>query len=450
MVKVKKYTEHPKNEYGDVKVFPSHWNLLRLKYTCYLNPSKSEINKNGEIDVTFLPMENILSSDIVDLSIRKPLIDVYTGYTYFRDGDIVIAKVTPCFENGNIALLKGLCNGIGFGTTELHVVRMKSEYSKRFFFYIFQSDRFRQKGISSMYGVAGLKRIPTDFLENFIVAVPSLEEQISIAFYLDKKSTEIDSLITDKEKLIILLEEQRQTAITEAVTNGLNPDVKMKDSGVDWIGEIPEHWNYSKLKYSGNLTNGFAFPSNKFTDNGIRVMKIANIQPMNIDWSDESFINEKYYSRLTDYRVHKDDLVFALTRPIITSGIKAAIVNTDEKILLNQRNALYRSGPNLISSWLYYILLHNSFIQVFESCIDGTGQQPNISSTDIENIEIPIPTLKEQQQIVDYLNQKCLLIDKVIAGNHKIIKKLKEYRQSLIYEAVTGKIDVREYAEIKS
>jgi type I restriction enzyme, S subunit len=115
---------------------------------------------------------------------------------------------------------------------------------------------------------------------------------------------------------------------------------KYKKSGVEWLGEIPEHWEVTRLKYVGKFTNGFSFSSNNFTEFGVRVLKISNIQHMKIDRSDSSFIDEDYYKIVSAFRVRENDLVFALTRPIISTGIKAALIDTNEKILLNQRNCI--------------------------------------------------------------------------------------------------------------
>src|SRR5690606_4182192 len=165
---------------------PEHWQVIRIKDSCILNPAKSEVDKESSINVTFIPMENVLSAGKVDTSIEKPLSEVYGGYTYFKDGDIVVAKVTPCFENGNIAILAKLKNGIGFGTTEFHVIRTQKDYLNKYLYYVFQSERFRQEGVSSMYGVAGLKRIPSEFIANYKFAIPNLNEQVEVANYLDK------------------------------------------------------------------------------------------------------------------------------------------------------------------------------------------------------------------------------------------------------------------------
>src|SRR5579875_2858781 len=176
MTEFKGYERYADSGVESIGYIPEGWSVKRLKDVCVLNPSKSEAKLSEDTEVTFLPMENILSVGKVDTSLVKEYSEDAVGYTYFREGDIIVAKVTPCFENGNIALAKGLLNGIGFGTTELHVLRATAKCDSRYIFYLIQSNRFRLEGIASMYGVAGLKRIPADFVANFKFALPSVVE----------------------------------------------------------------------------------------------------------------------------------------------------------------------------------------------------------------------------------------------------------------------------------
>ena len=210
------------------------------------------------------------------------------------------------------------------------------------------------------------------------------------------------------------------------------------------MGDIPEHWELRKVKYLGKIVNGYAFKSNDFKghNTGCRVMKIANIQHMKLDWSDESFVDESFYENLSSYRILNGELVFALTRPIISSGIKASIVNTEEKILLNQRNAVFKPAKKFNIALIYYQILNQIFVEHFESLIDDVGQQPNISSESIANIVIPVPPKCEQEKIVQYLSEKIAKIDTIITKYEKQISLLEEYRTSLISKAVTGQIDV--------
>ena len=204
---------------GDI---PDIWEVVRLKDVCCTNPNKSDLNINEDIEVTFIPMENIVSTGIVDTSITKNISDVYNGYTCFKDEDIIIAKVTPCFENGNIAIVKDLSNGIGFGTTELHVLRAEKNINNEFIYYLLQSNRFKFEGIASMYGVAGLKRIPTEFIKNFKFALPNREEQNKITEYINKKVNDIYFIVNEIKEQIQKLKEYRQSLISEAVTGKID------------------------------------------------------------------------------------------------------------------------------------------------------------------------------------------------------------------------------------
>lgn len=208
---------------------------------------------------------------------------------------------------------------------------------------------------------------------------------------------------------------------------------------MEWIGDIPEDWEVSKLKFMGHFVNGYAFPSSSFTTDGVRVMKIANIQPMEISWIDESYVDVSEYDKLPTYRVEQGDLVFALTRPIINGGIKVAIFDGKEKVLLNQRNAMFKGLSRVLPRWMYYVMQNQMYVQKFALYIDGTGQQPNISTNEISQIEIPIPPIEVQQQVIMKLNEVMASIEKLTLLKERTIKQLSDYKKSLIYEVVTGK-----------
>ncbi len=156
---------------GDI---PEHWNLQRIRFLGKVNPSKSETRKlSSNTLVSFLPMENLGVGNI-NLTETRKIEEVREGYTYFRDGDVIVAKITPCFENGKIAVCKNLKNGIGFGTTELHVIRSNNLINYEFLFYCLKSDNFISVGSTRMYGTAGQKRISDDFIKDFKLPLPPL------------------------------------------------------------------------------------------------------------------------------------------------------------------------------------------------------------------------------------------------------------------------------------
>ncbi len=229
---------------------PGHWEVVRLRFTAAINPSKTELATwNRETLVSFLPMDAVGDDGTLRLDTEKPLSDVENGYTYFRNGDVTFAKITPCYENGKGALMQGLCNGVGFGTTELTVVRPHdSRLDGRYLHFVFISNQFRRLGEAQMYGAGGQKRVPDSFVRDFRTAFPPLPEQQAIAAFLDRETARIDALVAEQERLIELLREKRQAVISHAVTKGLDPSVPMKDSGVEWLGAVPGHWNVLALK----------------------------------------------------------------------------------------------------------------------------------------------------------------------------------------------------------
>lgn len=201
---------------------PEHWEVVRLKNLLKLNPPKSEVNKDENIEVTFIPMEKLLSNGTVDYSLVRHISDVYNGYTYFKDNDIIMAKVTPCFENGNIALVKNLKNGIGFGTTELHVLRANKNIEAIYLYYLLLTEYFKQEGISTMYGVGGLKRIPSQFILDYKIGLPNKVEQRQILEYIEGINADINHLIKKQQKVIQKLQEYRESLIYEAVTGKID------------------------------------------------------------------------------------------------------------------------------------------------------------------------------------------------------------------------------------
>lgn len=200
---------------------PEHWKIAQIKRISALNPRKSTLSEEKDSLCTFLPMEK-LRNNAVTLDETRPIHEVYGGYSYFCDGDILIAKVTPCFENGNIAVANGLVNGIGFGSTEINVLRVNGKGHNRFLYYRLQEEQFRTIAKSEMRGTGGLKRVPTDLFESFTIGLPDTDEQATIAATLDSETARIDALIGKAEQSITLLKERRSAFITAAVTGQID------------------------------------------------------------------------------------------------------------------------------------------------------------------------------------------------------------------------------------
>lgn len=197
---------------------PRHWALTQLKYVAFVNPTKSRIrNFSDDMEVTFLPME-LVGEGSINTETTKQLSEVREGFTYFAENDVLVAKITPSFENGKGAIAQGLKNGLGFGTTELHVLRPSNKLLPEFLYYLTNSYVFRQMGAGFMQGTAGQKRIPSDFLQNYPVALPPLAEQQLIVNYLKVKTEQLVQLSDTLSLTIVLLKERRIALIAAAVT----------------------------------------------------------------------------------------------------------------------------------------------------------------------------------------------------------------------------------------
>ena len=223
---------------------PPHWQRKRLRSLCKVNPSAATKLRTmaGSTEVSFVPME-LARAGSPELAPRTAaLSDVRNGFTPFIDGDLLIAKITPCFENGKGGIADNLLNGIGFGSTEFHVLRPRPEIDVRFLYYATISEPFREIGVRMMRGSAGQQRVPVEFLNDFVMVFPDIRTQRFIAEFLDRYMRLTGSLIRAKRREIELLNEQKQAIISRAITRGLDPNVRLKPSDVEWLGDVPEHW----------------------------------------------------------------------------------------------------------------------------------------------------------------------------------------------------------------
>ncbi|HCQ8187046.1 restriction endonuclease subunit S [Proteus mirabilis] len=434
-----KISEMPKYEvYKDSGVewlgdIPASWSLLANKHIFRLK--KKQVGKrSSEYDLLSLTLRGVIKRDMENPEGKFPA--EFDTYQEVRCGDFIFCL----FDVEETPRTVGLSPFNGMITGAYTVFELNDNFDNRFLYY-FYMNLDAKKMLKPLY--RGLRNtIPKDSFLSFKTFVPPHEQQTRIANFLDKKTALIDEAISIKEKQISLLKERKQIIIQQAVTQGLDPNVPMKDSGVDWIGKIPEHWEVKRIKHVGKIINGYAFPSDAFIQEGARVMKISNIQTMRLDWSDSSYVDALWLDKTAQFRIYKGDLVFALTRPVISTGIKAALVDTDEPILLNQRNAVFRPNDTCDKNWIYFVLLTKGFINDFEMQIDITGQQPNISTVAIGNLPFPLPPELEQKVIVSDLSRRCALLDMAVDDQIAQIERLKEYKTSLINSAVTGKIKI--------
>ena len=423
---MRKYSEYKYSGVKWIEDIPKHWGIVELKRLTKFNPQRRE-ELDKETLVGYAPMDKVRSDMLAPLSIQMK--NLSTGLTYFEEGDVVMAKVTPCFENGNVAIVPKMVHYCGYGSSELFVYRCNEEKLKsRLLLYYMLSAGFVSAGVSSMTGTGGLKRVSPTFARNVRIPLPPLAEQRAIVSYLDGKVGQIDTYIAKQTQQIELLKELKQAVIANAVTKGIdnNPNVKRQQSGVNWLGEIPEHWEVSKL----------------------RKHFIPRIQK----------VSDKDYEPLS---VTKDGILPQLDTACKTdNGENRKLVRKGDYVV-NSRSDRKGSGGispfdgsvsliNIViypidgeQEYFHYLFRSNNFVEEFYR--NGRGIVADLWTTryqEMKNIEIPIPPLSEQRAIVSYIEAKTASINKLIDAYEQQVERIKEYKQRLISDAVTGKINV--------
>lgn len=442
---------HPPYQYyapvdaSGVAKLPTHWVVKRLRFLTRLNPSRREIHLADDAVVSFVPMDAVGECGGLALDIERPLDEIGAGYTYFADGDVVVAKITPCFENGKGALATGLTNGVALGTTELHVMRPNGDLDPKFLFYVSISDHFRDIGESEMYGAGGQKRIPDTFLKDFRAVLPPLPEQVEIVSILDSEAAKLDALIGKKRRFLELLEERRLSIITHAITKGLDPTVPMKGSGIVWLGSIPKHWSVKKIKYAVSHVVDCLHTTPHYDGELLYpAIRTADLDRGRLLLDHCRLVSEEVYQeRIQRLRPLAGDILYS--REGERFGM-ATLVPPGVDLCLGQRMMMFRALPQVHPAYLMWAL-NSSAIYQQVILYTGGATSPHINIRDIINFFVPCPPPQEQSKIAQHIETECARLDRIIAKLREGISTIEGYRSALITNAVTGKIDVRRAAE---
>ena len=438
---IKRYDSYKDSGIEWIGQVPEHWANLRLRFACELRngytPSKdnSKFWENGTIP--WYRMEDIRDSGR-KLKDAKQYItkEAVKGGGLFEAGSFIMATTATIGEHA-VLIVDSLANQ---RFTNLKIRKSLSNilFGDFFFYYLFVIDEF----CKSTTRTATFPAVNMEDLRNFYILIPSIKEQKAIVTYLDKILSGIDKAIAQQQRMIDLLNERKQIIIQQAVTKGLNPNVKMKDSGVEWIGQVPEHWDIKCLKYTCKINGrvGYrGYTANDLVQEGEGAYTIGgkHITSCKLDLSDADFISWKKYYESPEIMVKKGDIVMAQRgslgkAALIEEEISEATINPS-LVLLNK--------ISINAKFLHHYLISNATLTNIQLLNTATAV-PMISQNQISNMKIPVPPLSEQQQIVDHIEQQIGCINKAIAKQQQTIDLLKERKQIIINEAVTGKIKV--------
>jgi type I restriction enzyme, S subunit len=409
---------------------PSGWRKSKIKYHFNLLsgfPFNSEEITNEEREFPIIRIGNVTSGK-TDVYFDGELLEkhpkVENGeYIVSLTGDFSIRK----WEN-QTSLLNQRCG----------LMKNISMDDVRYLFYFLP---FQFRILEKTKYFTTLKNLSNGELLDLDFIIPPLSEQQQIVSFLDTKTSLIDSLIEKTKLKIQLLKEKRTSLINEVVTKGLNPNVEMKDSGVEWIGEVPSHWETTKLKFQGDVIIGLSYSPENVVDEGgesTLVMRSSNVQNGKPSFHDNVFVNSDIPEKL---RTKENDILICSrngSRNLI--GKNCLIPKENENLTWGVFMTVFRSK---YPKFIYWLL--NSPVFESQSGLFLTSTINQLTVSTLENMIVPfVSDVNEQQQIVEYLDEHTQLIDKTISIEEKRIELLKEYRQSLISEVVTGKRKVVE------
>ena len=272
---------------------------------------------------------------------------------------------------------------------------------------------------------------------------PPRSEQRAIAEFLDRETAKIDNLIAKKERLVELLEEKRAALITHAVTRGLDPDAPLRESGIEWLGQIPKHWELKQLGHEARLLTGFPFKSELFSfSDGTKLVRGDNVTSGALRWGDKT----RYWSSVTKeievFLLKVDDVLLGMDGSKVGKNY-AIVTDSDLPLLLVQRVARLRAKNGVRPRYLYH-LFSSKLFPTWVDMVKTDPAVPHISPHDIRSFPVAFPSVHEQDQIVNFLDHEATRFEGLRSSIRRAIETLQEYRSALITSTVTGKIDVRD------
>lgn len=408
---------------------PEHWEIKRLKNIC----SQTNIKENSKGNpLPYIGLENIESGSGKYIDTTSEVDGIANR---FCKNNVLFGKLRPYLSKVYLAKSDGICS------TKFIVYDTK-ENDCHFIHKLLLSQSFIDVVNSSTYG-AKMPRANSEFINNIYTQIPPIQEQQHISTYLDQKCGEIDELITLQEEMITKLQSYKQSVITEAVTKGLDKNVPLKDSGIEWIGEIPEHWEVKRMKSIYNFGKGLNITKADLVDKGISVISYGQIHSkLNtgtcIKDSLIKYVPEIFLENNNASLVKKGDIIFADTSEDLEGCGNCIYIDRDMLLYAGYHTIIAKNISTYINRFFSYLFQTDCWRSQIRKMVNGVKlfsiPQKLLSSTDIIT-----PSLSEQQSIADYLDQKCSEIDKLISIKQQKIEKLKDYKKSLIFECVTGK-----------
>ncbi len=422
---------------------PDGWVWTTLEEVSKLNPRIDRQGIDDDLEVTFLPMKSVEElSGKTDLSETKRFSELKRkSYTPFRDGDILFAKVTPCMENGKIAIARDLKNGIGFGSTEFHVIRLSEAQSRQFFCFYFLQQKFRQEAKRAMTSAVGLLRVPTDYMRRVLLPLPSLPEQHRIVAKIEELFTKLDAGINALHKVQAQLKRYRQSVLKAAfegkltgVWRGEHQDEIEPVSPI--ASDLPDGWVWTTVGSIGTIASGQ-------TPKGINESNSEGDIPF-YKISDMNKLGNEKFMRNSEIALHDGEVerlrIHVRAQGTVIFPKRGGAIATNKKRILTCQSAydLNIMGvlPHIVSTDFFYQWL----LSIDLARLSDGSNVPQLNHKDIHPLPFPLPPLGEQQAIVSEVEHRLSVADEVEKIITVELKRVEQLRQSILKKAFSGKL----------
>lgn len=445
--KYKAYPEYEKSKSNWFEFLPSHWNLANLRWISNLyaggTPSKENLSfwENGSI-----PWIN--SGAVNQSLVTEPSAFItrdafnHSSAKWIPNGSLVMALAGQGKTKGMVAQLAidSTCN------QSMAAIVPSQGISPRFLFWWLTNN---YQNIRNMAGGDLRDGLNLELLGSISCPILDNQEQQQIANFLDHETAKIDTLIAKQQRLIELLQEKRQAVISHAVTKGLNPDAPMKDSGVEWLGQIPRGWGISKVRHISSFGRGLSITKAELQDTGIPCVSYGEVHSkfgFEVDPKKHSLkcVSDEYLKTSPYALLSKGDVVFADTSEDIDGAGNFTQLVSDEILFSGYHTIIVRLSQSDCYRFVAYLFDSSQFRNQIRDAVKGV-KVFSITQTILKSADVWIPPYKEQQKIANFLDQETAKIDALIEKANQASELLKERKTALISAAVTGKIDVRDW-----
>jgi type I restriction enzyme S subunit len=451
---------------------PAGWTRKPLGEATSVNPRSFTTALGDDELVSFVPMAAVeVETGRLDASQVRPWKEIKKGYTPFQDGDVLFAKITPCMENGKVALAAGLTGGRAAGSTEFHVVRSTGMTEPKFVMYFLLQESFRRAARVKMKGTAGQLRVPADFMESAEIPLPPLPEQRRIVAEIEKQFTRLEAGLTALRRVAANLKRYRAAVLKTACEGKLvENEVRrakaegrsvetgeqllqriLKQRREQWQGKgkykepavpdtanlpkLPEGWCWATVEQlSLGVQYGYT-ASAKHRPDGPRFLRITDIQGGRVDWDSVPSCNI-VKEDATKYRLESGDLVFARTGA--TTGKSYLIRESPEAVFASYLIRL-RTARSVLPSYVYSFFQSTGYWRQIEAGKRGIGQ-PNVNAQTLSRINVPLPPLAEQERIVAEVERRLSVVDELQAVVSTNLQRAGRLRQSILQRAFEGRL----------